>query len=127
MQIKIIFITNKMLFCLCDLKIARLICFYICKIYVVFLSFLIDLNRNFSSSNLQNISLNTNSSDKHSFTMKREFERAKEEADLIKQLRNVSITFKIKEFLLRIKVNIILINLIVYFIAHRNKIKNGSS
>lgn len=29
--------------------------------------------------------------EKYSFTMRREFERAKEEADLIEQLRNVSI------------------------------------
>ncbi|XP_011503641.1 PREDICTED: leucine-rich repeat and calponin homology domain-containing protein 1 [Ceratosolen solmsi marchali] len=46
------------------------------------------VNRNYPSSNSCNITWNINSSEKYSFTMKREFERAKEEADLIKQLRN---------------------------------------
>jgi len=39
----------------------------------------------------RSVTWNSNVPEKYSFTMRREFERAKEEADLIEQLRNVSI------------------------------------
>lgn len=39
----------------------------------------------------KSVTWNSNNPDKYSFTMRREFERAKEEADLIEQLRNVCI------------------------------------
>jgi len=42
----------------------------------------------------RSVTWNSNVPEKYSFTMRREFERAKEEADLIEQLRNVSIITK---------------------------------
>lgn len=50
-------------------------------------------NRNCGSpKSPRSVTWNSNLPEKYSFTMRREFERAKEEADLIEQLRNVSIT-----------------------------------
>lgn len=39
----------------------------------------------------RSVTWNSNLPEKYSFTMRREFERAKEEADLIEQLRHVSV------------------------------------
>lgn len=49
-------------------------------------------NRNGGSpKSPRSVTWNSNVPEKYSFTMRREFERAKEEADLIEQLRNVGI------------------------------------
>lgn len=44
----------------------------------------------------RSVTWNSNMPEKYSFTMRREFERAKEEADLIEQLRNVSMSRRVK-------------------------------
>lgn len=44
-----------------------------------------------SPGSSQSVIWNSNFTEKYSFTMKREFERAKEEAELLEQLRTVSI------------------------------------
>ena len=43
-----------------------------------------------SPNSTRSVTWNSNMPEKYSFTMRREFERAKEEADLIEQLRAVS-------------------------------------
>ena len=51
-----------------------------------------------SPNSFRSYAWNANLIEKYSFTMRREFERAKEEADLIEQLRNVSLLENVKYF-----------------------------
>lgn len=80
-------------------------------------------SRNGSPKSPRSVTWNSNVPEKYSFTMRREFERAKEEADLIEQLRNVStiITRSICNYFY------MQCNQYIYLIAHRDKIEDGTA
>lgn len=73
----------------------------------------------------RSVTWNSNLPEKYSFTMRREFERAKEEADLIEQLRNVGTDSMTNGKLWIYHVYRVESSLCLSLSAHRDQIENG--